>query len=50
LVIAEKAGDVRILLDNQVEGILHSKDSLPGRIVHVTIIATKDELVICKES
>lgn len=48
LVLAKKIGGVKILLDNQVEGVLHAKDSLPGRIVRVTIIAAKDGIAVCK--
>ncbi|MCX6730315.1 MAG: MiaB/RimO family radical SAM methylthiotransferase [Candidatus Roizmanbacteria bacterium] len=50
LVIAKGKQGMKILLDNQVEGILTDKQCLPGELVHVTIIAAKDGLVVCKES
>lgn len=50
LAIAKHKKGMKILLDNQIEGILPDKDCLPGELVHVTIIAAKDGLVICKES
>jgi len=50
LVITKYNEGMKILLDNQVEGILTSKHCLPGQMVHVTIIAAKDGIVICKES
>lgn len=50
LVIAEQTKGVSVLLSNHVEGILEVKHRLPGQIVHVTIMGTKDSLVICKES
>ncbi|MCX6731945.1 MAG: MiaB/RimO family radical SAM methylthiotransferase [Candidatus Roizmanbacteria bacterium] len=50
LVIAKGKQGMKVLLDNQVEGILIDKECLPGDLVHVTIIAAKDGLVVCKES
>jgi threonylcarbamoyladenosine tRNA methylthiotransferase MtaB len=50
LIIAKKEDKVKVLLNNHVEGILPSKQCLPGEIAHVTIIAAKDGLVECKES
>jgi threonylcarbamoyladenosine tRNA methylthiotransferase MtaB len=50
LVIAQGKQGMKVLLDNQVEGILNDKECLPGELVHVTIIAAKDGLVVCKES
>ncbi len=50
LIIAEQNGKTKILLNNQVEGVLEGKNGLPGQMTHVTIIAAKNGVVVCKES
>ena len=50
LVIAKYKDGIKVLLDNQCDGFIPFNNSLPGQIVHVTIIAVKDRLLICKES
>jgi threonylcarbamoyladenosine tRNA methylthiotransferase MtaB len=50
LVISPYRGGLKLLLDNHMEGIIPGKDGLPGQVLHVTIIAAKDGVVICKES
>lgn len=50
LIIAERKTGLKILLINQVEGFIPQKNGLPGVLLHVTIIAAKDGIVICKES
>lgn len=50
LIITERGIGLKILLTNQVEGFIPQKNGLPGVLLHVTIIAAKDGIVICKES
>jgi threonylcarbamoyladenosine tRNA methylthiotransferase MtaB len=50
LVIAHSQEGMKILLNNHCDGILIGKQCLPGELVHVTIIAAKDDMLICKES
>jgi len=50
LVIAREKAGFKILLDNNVEGIIQDKDCLPGQIAHVTIINAKNGIAFCKES
>ena len=50
LIVAKHKQGLKVLLDNQVEGILKGKQYLPGSVVHVTIMSAKDCLVFCKES
>lgn len=48
--IAKQKNGYKLLLDNHVEGYSEGKQCLPGQIVHVTIRAAKDGVVVCKES
>ena len=50
LIIGKHKNGTRVLLNNHIEGVLLAKQCLPGELVHVTIIAAKDGLVVCKES
>ena len=50
LTIAQQGTGLRILLSNQLEGILPHKNGLPGQLLHVTMIGAKDGVTICKES
>ncbi len=47
LVIAEGKEGTKILLDNHVEGVLNLKNSLPGQLVHATIRAAKNDVLVC---
>ncbi len=40
----------KLLLHNHLEGFIPGKNALPGQLIHVTILAAKDGIVVCKES